>query len=1033
MVKVLQGFAEFKMLTMKPPTTRLNFMGESRARVDHDDNFIIPMDEKRIAELLRLIEGYKDELPHPRLRMKYGKLDKFATGMLRWQPRQVMATKHFLIIAKEGSKVANEVVPLYEIEQVEVVEDEGQLIRRLSVIDRRIDSSMYEKPKPVACFEISTISEGYNAGRKYCFRTSGDAERDEWIGFLNTASKSARDKQRKANPELSKIAWLQLILREKLKSEAFQILISIIILTNFVFNILAAEYMPTDDGVNLSLFEKFDKVFTAIYSFELLLLLFAYGRSFFYDGWKIFDFVIVGISIAAITVAANSKFQILRLIRVFRAVKALQIFASFRQIINALISSFTPVLSSFVILVLVTCIYAVLAVNLFQERNPALFGDFKRALFTMFTISTGDSWRDATRTLFLSSNDFSASIALFFTSYVIIAGIVLINVVIAVLIDEFSGSVAKEKEARKRQTLHTLDSVISSYSGPIDPLLYSLIHYNTNEDLSKKIQQLFDFLDADDSNFLSFSEIEQGLRMMKIGSRMHFSLEDYEELTRYGAMCNENQEMDRENFEKMIRTELKRFVQRRMAASMIEDAAASNQMSPVFMVLKQIILDIEELSGRQRAPPHESEQKEQARDTPADGAASDDMRDFLSKQFKMYDRKLDAILRALKTGAGEGAGGAGVEEHDRKDNGSLAQQISRPKTWTGRESSQVTFEEGTTSREEKKKLRATVQGLSLHERARRGPSDIVISRRQAKDAPARRSPNRRERATVDLGDLEEAFTRAASMPSKIEQKPGRPMPLLLEGYQEEPSQDKERERGRERGGGKTPKEGDGEITKQLQRLQAMGGPHHKGDKVSVMKVILDSTGFLLLKVPWKQITPDMLLLSHTRMLSSSNAEDMCRGCKTCRGGGSRHGVLLFDAKFVYLTVQIPLDDKNKGSASASEIIPAQLMPGSGSDKWQSIRSSCASIIKGLGITTTLPEKYSELVQIVSEDGRHHHDCYHVKSSSLDLHKQVICEGSFESGHLFPSPASRDVCSILPARIPVDRTTMKFLTLIQGTD
>ena len=49
-------------------------------------------------------------------------------------------------------------------------------------------------------------------------------------------------------------------------------------------------------------------------------------------------------------------------------------------------SSFTPVLSSFVILVLVTCIYAVLAVNLFQDRNPALFGDFKRALFTMFTV-----------------------------------------------------------------------------------------------------------------------------------------------------------------------------------------------------------------------------------------------------------------------------------------------------------------------------------------------------------------------------------------------------------------------------------------------------------------------------------------------------------------------------------------------------------------------------------------------------------------------------------------------------------------------
>ena len=144
----------------------------------------------------------------------------------------------------------------------------------------------------MTCFEISTINNGYNAGRKYCFRTNGEAERDEWISFLVSASKSARDKQRKANPELSKIAWLQLVLRDKLQSETFQVIISIIILTNFVINILAAEYLPDDNGVDISLFEKFDMLFTAIYSLELILLLFAYGWSFFLDGWKIFDFVV---------------------------------------------------------------------------------------------------------------------------------------------------------------------------------------------------------------------------------------------------------------------------------------------------------------------------------------------------------------------------------------------------------------------------------------------------------------------------------------------------------------------------------------------------------------------------------------------------------------------------------------------------------------------------------------------------------------------------------------------------------------------
>ena len=292
----------------------------------------------------------------------------------------------------------------------------------------------------------------------------------------------------------------------------------------------------------------------------------------------------------------------------------------------------------------------------------------------------------------------------------------------------------------------------------------------------------------------------------------------------------------------------------------------------------------------------------------------------------------------------------------------MAEPVNRPRTWTGRESSQVLFEDSAPNviKEEKKKMRATVHGAGAQERLRRSQNEIVISRRQAKEgASSSRSPTRRERATVDLDELEEAFTRVVSMPSKLEHRAGKPTPLLLEGYLE-PIRAKDKDKGRERSSGKTPKEGDGEAGKQVAKREH----HSKSEKVSVMKFILDSTGFLLVKVPWKQIPADPLLLSKTRLLGSSNVDDMCRGCKACRGGGTRRGVLLFDAQFVYLTVQIPLDDKTKSVLSASEIVPSQLIPSSGVEKWPNVRSSCSSVLRGLGITVTLPEKYSEVMMIM---------------------------------------------------------------------
>jgi hypothetical protein len=58
---------------------------------------------------------------------------------------------------------------------------------------------------------------------------------------------------------------------------------------------------------------------------------------------------------------------------------------SFRLIFNALSMAIFPVLSAFVILIIIMAIFAVMAVDLFSARDPENFGDLSRALFSVLS------------------------------------------------------------------------------------------------------------------------------------------------------------------------------------------------------------------------------------------------------------------------------------------------------------------------------------------------------------------------------------------------------------------------------------------------------------------------------------------------------------------------------------------------------------------------------------------------------------------------------------------------------------------------
>ena len=78
------------------------------------------------------------------------------------------------------------------------------------------------------------------------------------------------------------------------------------------------------------------------------------------------------------------------------------------------------------------------------------YGTFSRSLFTMFQVLTGESWAEAiARPLVFGFNSPNGGfvVGFFFTSYLLIMQIVLMNVVVAVLLDKFVEPADKEEDS----------------------------------------------------------------------------------------------------------------------------------------------------------------------------------------------------------------------------------------------------------------------------------------------------------------------------------------------------------------------------------------------------------------------------------------------------------------------------------------------------------------------------------------------------------------------------------------------------------
>jgi hypothetical protein len=246
-------------------------------------------------------------------------------------------------------------------------------------------------------------------------------------------------------------------------SNPVQILVAIIIGLNFATNIIEKQIDPFGDTYS-EVFTIFEFAYNLLFTIELGVNLYGHWCCpFFRSGWNIFDFVVVSIGIInTLKLPLPKAFSMLRMMRAFRVFRLFKRVRSLNKIIVAIAHAVPGVLNAFLILAIVMSIYAILAVEFFQNvgenchkhgsedvwfktargycMGEEYFGTFGKSLYSFFQVLTGESWSEAVARpaiwYFIDDPIRAIGAGLFFVSYVLITAFVLTNVVVAVLLDK---------------------------------------------------------------------------------------------------------------------------------------------------------------------------------------------------------------------------------------------------------------------------------------------------------------------------------------------------------------------------------------------------------------------------------------------------------------------------------------------------------------------------------------------------------------------------------------------------------------------
>ncbi len=215
----------------------------------------------------------------------------------------------------------------------------------------------------------------------------------------------------------------------------------------------------------------------AIFIIEAALKIYAVSPKigdYFREGWNIFDFTIILLALIPSTGELAMLARLARLLRVLRLISAIP---ELRLIVSTLIRSIPSMANVMILMSVIFYIYAVAGQQLFHAHDPEHWGNLGISLLTLFRIVTLEDWTD----LMYTAMEMHPLSWIYFVSFVIMGTFVIINLFIAVVINNLDEAKQERlKEMRMPVSKDQLLDELHETQQALEKLRVQLDHVKRN-------------------------------------------------------------------------------------------------------------------------------------------------------------------------------------------------------------------------------------------------------------------------------------------------------------------------------------------------------------------------------------------------------------------------------------------------------------------------------------------------------------------------------------------------------------------------
>uniref|UniRef100_A0A8C1L0J6 Sodium channel protein n=1 Tax=Cyprinus carpio TaxID=7962 RepID=A0A8C1L0J6_CYPCA len=297
---------------------------------------------------------------------------------------------------------------------------------------------------------------------------------EEQKKYYNAMKKLGSKKPQKPIPRPVNI--LQGFFFDLVSKQAFDITIMMLIILNMITMMVETDEQSARMETILN---NINLTFIVIFTTECLIKIFALRCYFFTISWNIFDFVVVILSIVGIVLAdiiekyfvSPTLFRVIRLARIGRVLRLIRAAKGIRTLLFALMMSLPALFNIGLLLFLVMFIYAIFGMANFAyvKKQGGIddmfnFETFGNSMICLFQITTSAGWDNLLDPILNNSPEECSSSYIntgtntkgncgnpsvgitFFVSYIIISFLIVVNMYIAIILENFSVATEESTE-----------------------------------------------------------------------------------------------------------------------------------------------------------------------------------------------------------------------------------------------------------------------------------------------------------------------------------------------------------------------------------------------------------------------------------------------------------------------------------------------------------------------------------------------------------------------------------------------------------